>query len=144
MYYMNLIKRLACILAFGLSIQVVQCTSPSSPPAAKKAGTNIVDFKNILIDGTNVQACFQPKIYRPAGYGASGNDLEYVYFNVAQTDEQPITGESPFHDAEVANQVAETYNIYFPADGSQPTTQNAAQYSCANIGAYDVDHPVTK
>lgn len=141
---MNLIKRLACILAFGLSMQVVQCALPPHPLAAKKVGTNIVDFNNILTNGTNVQACFQPKIYHPAGYNINGNDLEYVYFNVAQADGQAIPGNFTFHDADVDNKVAETYNIYFPADGSQPTTQNAAQYSCANIGAYEENHLVTK
>jgi len=34
--------------------------------------------------------------------------------------------------------------IYFPMNGSQPTTKDVAKYSCANVGAYDEDHQVTK
>jgi hypothetical protein len=34
-------------------------------------------------------------------------------------------------------------NIYFPRNGVQPTTPEAARYSCANIDAYQLNSPVT-
>jgi hypothetical protein len=34
-------------------------------------------------------------------------------------------------------------NIYFPRNGVQPTTPEAARYSCANIDAYQLNSPIT-
>lgn len=39
---------------------------------------------------------------------------------------------------------ANNANIYFPVDGRQPTTQEAAEWSCANIGANNPNAPVTE
>jgi hypothetical protein len=35
------------------------------------------------------------------------------------------------------------FNIFFPVDGKQPTTRQAAIWSCANVGAGNTNHPVT-
>lgn len=35
-------------------------------------------------------------------------------------------------------------NIYFPRNGAQPTTPEAVEYSCANVGVYDINHPITE
>ncbi|MDR2372155.1 MAG: hypothetical protein LBD60_03345, partial [Puniceicoccales bacterium] len=35
-------------------------------------------------------------------------------------------------------------DIYFPTDGHQPTTPEAAQWSCANVEANNVNSPITR
>ena len=101
---------------------------PFAPPAP---GNPILDFNSVATIGSQVSASLQPKLYYNPTIGAP--DRACVYFTVMNNG-NPNNANTPFQNATIVNPVpANEVNIYFPADGSQPTTPEAARWSCANI-----------
>lgn len=93
-------------------------------------GSSIVDFDSIAI-GAMVPESLQPKLYHNPVMGAP--DKACVYFTVINNG-NPNNVNIPFQNAAIANPVpAREVNVYFPIDGSQPTTEEAVEYSCANV-----------
>lgn len=90
---------------------------------------SIVDFDNIL-PAVNVPPYLQPKIHNPVVNPVPGSpSFRCVYFSI-------IMGvPAPFANALVIPVVPNQMhrNIYFPEDGSQPSTFDAIKYSLANV-----------
>lgn len=92
-----------------------------------------LDFNNIV--SVAVPPCFQPHSYDAPAAGQLLDHLrngeKYVYFNVnpasrstSNASPSPVVNRNP---------VLGEDNIYFPKDGSQPTTEDAVKWSCANV-----------
>jgi hypothetical protein len=125
--------------------------APPVPPLALPApGTPILDFNTIAtvavlgplpIAATVVPESLQPKLYANPVVGAP--DRRCVYFTVIN-NAPGAPGPAAFINA-IANvpTPANEHNIYFPEDGSQPTTPEAVQYSCANIDNRE-NSPITE
>ena len=70
-----------------------------------------------------------------------GQDKECVHVIVpgSHADEMLNTDDGGFDAA-----IRSSGNIYFPSDGTQPTTPEAVEYSCANVDAYNEHSPITE
>lgn len=63
-----------------------------------------------------------------------GEDKECVHVVIGNERTYELVRSINENNSEVGfDAVAYDYQIYFPADGTQPTTEEAAEYSCANI-----------
>lgn len=140
--YMNFLRKILTIAIVSLTTDISGVQLPAPPVAAAAVGGHVLDFNTIFNLGQFIPTSFSPKIYHPAGYLAVGpNNLKYVYFAIPQNGVianvaflRPINNTPP---------VNIDYNIYFPADGSQPTTPDAVNYSLANIDNRE-NSPITE
>lgn len=144
---MKLLQKILFVMMIGLVIgnaDVKGMHPPALPVATPIAGVNVLDFDTIAtiaagpVAATVIPLSLQPKIYEPVGYNVAGpNNLRYVYFNVLTPAGGAIPGNGAFQHAAVLAaadpNLAGGFNIFFPADGSQPTTANAVNYALANI-----------
>lgn len=100
----------------------------------------VLDFDTIAVHNANIPSSFQPKWSANIPAGINVPNGRYIYFTVVPNG-GGAAGNVNFAPlnihgaAPVAQQapVVGDINIYFPADGSQPTTPEAVGYSCANI-----------
>jgi len=100
----------------------------------------VLDFDTIAVHNANIPSSFQPKWSANIPAGINVPNGRYIYFTVVpngggaagNVNFAPLNihGAAP---AAPRAPVAGDINIYFPADGSQPTTPEAVEYSCANI-----------
>lgn len=111
----------------------------------------VLDFDTIAADGANIPSSFQPKWNGNIPEGINAPNGQYIYFTVVP-NEGGAAGNVNFaslninalaHAAAQQAPIVGDINIYFPLDGHQPTTLDAARWSCANVGAYDLNHPIT-
>lgn len=65
-----------------------------------------------------------------------GSNKDCVHVIVPRTNAEQALKREQYDDLYEA--MAVDGNIYFPADGSQPTTEEAGQYSCANVNDVNV------
>jgi hypothetical protein len=124
---------------------------PANLPAIP-GGNPILDFDTIatiaavgppVVAATVVPESLQPKLYVNPVNGAP--DRRCVYFTVIN-NAPGAPGPAAFQNAGVAGHIAPdlaNHNIYFPADGSQPTPQEVAMYSCANVESGDINSAIT-
>ncbi|MDR0677098.1 MAG: hypothetical protein LBF57_00225, partial [Holosporaceae bacterium] len=141
---MKLLQKILLVVmgVVGENVDVYGMAPPAPPLAAAVVGANVLDF-NIFPDNTpNIPAFLQPKLYHPGGWNALNNNLEYVYFTVIPN--APVAA-AQFINPAVVTPIANPadFNIFFPADGSQPTTPEAVEYSCANIDNRE-NSPITE
>ena len=139
---MRIIQKILFVAIFGWCVGNAKgMAGPALPAAAPVVGTNILDFNTIFNLGLPIPASIRPKIYHPAGYAAAGpNNLKYVYFAIPHNGIiAPANFLRPVNNTAPLNA---DYNIYFPADGHQPTTPEAVEYSCANVDNRE-DSPIT-
>ncbi len=100
-----------------------------------------LDFNSIFTVGTMIPRKLQPKLHHNPTIGAP--DRACVYFTVMNNG-NPNNANALFQNATVVNPIpANEVNIYFPTDGSQPTTPEAVEYSCANIDNRE-NSPITE
>ncbi|MDR0581129.1 MAG: hypothetical protein LBG04_03395 [Holosporaceae bacterium] len=144
---MKLLQKILMIVvmgAVGENVDVYGMNPPAAPVAANLAGANVLDFDTIFNGGVNIPGMFQPKIHRPGGaiaFGNAGNTLAYVYFTIIPNGEVPLP--AAFAAAVQTPVNVADYNIYFPADGSQPTTAAAVNYALANVDNRE-NSPITE
>lgn len=139
--YMNFLWKILLIAIVSLTTDISGVQLPAPPVAAAAVGGNVLDFDTIANINDNIPAIFQPKIYHPAGYQAGGpNNLKYVYFTIFNPGE---VEDGRFMRTVRRNPNLDDNNIYFPADGSQPTTPDAVNYSLANIDNRE-NSPITE
>ena len=86
------------------------------------------DTPGLMIDKQNQSVC--------------GKMKECVHVVVPKTDAERALKREYYDD--VIEATANNGNIYFPADGTQPTTEEAGRYSCANVDAYNENSPITE
>ncbi|MDR0580803.1 MAG: hypothetical protein LBG04_01655 [Holosporaceae bacterium] len=100
----------------------------------------ILDFDTIVALGTNIPSSFQPKWFIQGNGGAMPAGT-YVYFTVIPNGGGAVgnVGFAPLNiniippGAVAVLPIAGETNIYFPEDAHQPTTPEAAAWSCANV-----------
>jgi hypothetical protein len=113
--------------------------APAPPPApailpllaAPGVGAPSLDFNNIIAIGDVVQTFSQPKISNTQINGAP--NTRCIYFTLIPAARDGFVANTNFRNAFVRHIFVGDVNIYFPENGSQPTTVDAARYSCANI-----------
>ncbi|MBE6447251.1 MAG: hypothetical protein E7015_02065 [Alphaproteobacteria bacterium] len=71
-----------------------------------------------------------------------GQTKECVHIVVPATNAERALKRKDYND--LIEAMTTDGNIYFPSDGTQPTTKEAGQYSCANVDAYNKDSPITE
>ena len=132
--------RFLCIAIFGVCYCKIHGMLAGNGPfpnfPAVIAEAPVVDFNTIFGDGNPVipnpviPEAFQPKRYDNPIAGAPNRRC--VYFTVINNGPDPA--QANFQIAQIGDpNPANEHNIYFPADGSQPTTPDAVKYSCANV-----------
>ena len=106
-------------------------TAINGVPLAPPLHGSSVDFNSIAtIVATIIPNSLQPKLYHDPVVGAP--DRRCIYFTVINNAGVPPPAGFT-HAVQHVPVPANEHNIYFPIDGSQPTTAEAARYSCANI-----------
>lgn len=129
---MKLLQKILFVVIIGLivgNVDVKGMIQPEHVPPALPAlvhGDPILDFDSIAAG--NVHGALQPKLYDNPIAGAPNKRC--VYFSIFQPGE---VEDGNFVHAVARNPHINDNNIYFPTDGTQPTTPEAVQYSCANI-----------
>jgi hypothetical protein len=116
------------------------------------AMATVLDFDTIVAVGTNIPDSFQPKWNDTAinanPHGVRAPNGIYVYFTVIPNAEGAVANvyfaqlntHAQHPAVAAAVPTAGDHNIYFPADGSQPTTADIVAWSCATVN----DHRITE
>ncbi|MDR2067760.1 MAG: hypothetical protein LBP41_02105 [Holosporaceae bacterium] len=105
---------------------------PPMPPVlpAPGPGAPRLSFDSIIANGTMVPRSLRPNVSERQINGAP--NVRCVYFAIIPTAGWAVANVA-FTRAVVSPTREGDTNIYFPADGHQPTTPEAVAYSCANI-----------
>ncbi|MDR0678272.1 MAG: hypothetical protein LBF44_01900 [Holosporaceae bacterium] len=127
---MKILRKIAMIMMVGVVADCAQAVT-------------VLGFDTIVSGlATIIPSSLQPKIYIHEG------SSRYVYFTVIPNPAVlPAPISAAFQRAAVPNppdpHFAGGFNIFFPADGHQPTTPEAVEYSCANIDNRE-NSPITE
>lgn len=125
--------RFLCIAIFGMIVGSAEHALSAAP---------VLDFDTIAAHSADIPSSFQPKWNANIPAGINAPNGQYIYFTVVpngggaagNVNFAPLNIHGPAPVAQQAPVVGDI-NIYFPADGSQPTTHEAAEYSCANVNS---------
>ena len=102
-----------------------------------------INFDTIATNGIPIFRAFQPKIYSQAAENAPYKAC--IYFTIMDINGKIVPATSSFGAA--TNEQPKTlgyYHIYFPYDGKQPTTSEAAKWSLATVDAGNENSIVTQ
>ncbi len=141
------LKRILFIAIVGVGV-CVENIDAALPPAAQAIGANILDFDTIAVQGANIPNSFQPKWNNNVPANINAPNGRYIYFTVVpngggaagNVNFAPLNIHAPAAivgmppaPALPVQPAAGDINIYFPQDGHQPTTPEAAAWSCSNV-----------
>lgn len=120
---MSFLRKILFFLMLGVFIGDSKGVSPT------------LDFNGI--SSVRVPSCFQSYIYNAPVAGQLPDRLhngeKYVCFNVNPASGGNISQNVQADNVNSRNPEQGENNIYFPTDGSQPTTEDAVKWSCANV-----------
>ena len=122
------------IAIIGLVVENVEATTQAQQLAQPKTVFDLPpDTPGLMKDKQNKTVCGQQKECVHIIVPGSEAEQTFLLGNSADDEFEAIESASYKHG-----------NIYFSADGTQPTTEEAGQYACANIDAYDENSPITE
>lgn len=133
---MNLIKKILFVVIIGIGAYGENANGMVAAP--------VLNFDTIAVQNANIPNVFQPKwndtAFNPNPPAINAPNGRYIYFTVVSNgggaagnvNFVPLNIQAPVAAAQQAP-VAGDINIYFPQDGHQPTTPEAAAWSCSNV-----------
>lgn len=103
-----------------------------------------INFNSLKTAGNNIYVAFQPKIHHKPITGAPNKACIYFTIKYNKKGQTDVT-QGVSYNTRLGEKVDPNtqINVYFPLDGKQPTTRDAATWSCANEDPYKEDSPVT-